>query len=81
MADWNPRDGSSSTGAWGKKDDQLKENSSGPEICWDHAGQVQPLALKDMNEEEKDVRKPPYSWYAQNTDVIFSSSRPQSILH
>lgn len=58
MADWNPRDGTPPTSAWGKKDDQQKDNSSGPEICWDHAGQVQPLALVEMNEEEKDVRKP-----------------------
>lgn len=51
MAEWNPRDAS---GAW-KKDDQHKENT-GPEICWDHAGQIQPLSLKEMDDDEKDVR-------------------------
>jgi PERQ amino acid-rich with GYF domain-containing protein len=55
MADWNPRDGAPPAAAWGKKDDQQKD-SSGPEVCWDHAGQVQPLALVEMNEDEKDVR-------------------------
>ena len=58
MADWNPRDGVAPTSAWGKRDDQQKDNSSGPEVCWDHGGQVQPLALVDMSDEEKDVRTP-----------------------
>ena len=55
MADWNPCDGASSTnGGWGKRDD-YKDSFSGPEICWDHSGRVEPLALTEMNDEEKDV--------------------------
>jgi PERQ amino acid-rich with GYF domain-containing protein len=55
MTDWSPRDGTSaSNGSWGKRDDQ-KDGSAGPEICWDHGGQVQPLGLIEMNDEEKEV--------------------------
>lgn len=55
MADWNPCEGTSTVnGGWNKKDD-YKDSHSCPEICWDHSGQVEPLALSEMNDEEKDV--------------------------
>lgn len=51
---WNPGavNGIESTG-WGRKDDN--RDSSGPEICWDHEGSVQPLALTIMTDEEREV--------------------------
>lgn len=58
MASWNPLDANSpanGSGAWGKRDDH-KDNSLGPEICWDHGGQVEPLGLISLNDEEKEVR-------------------------
>lgn len=52
---WNPGSAhGSSTGGWGRKDDQ-KDGSSGPEICWDFEGNVHPLALVEMGDEEKEV--------------------------
>ena len=55
MADWNPCEGTPTVnGSWNKRDD-YKDSHSGPEICWDHSGQVEPLALTEMNDEEKDV--------------------------
>ena len=52
---WNPAAVNGTVnGGWGRKDD-LKEASSGPEICWDHEGTVQPLSLIEMSEEEKQV--------------------------
>jgi len=41
-------------GGWGKKEDH-KEGISGPDICWDHEGKVQPLGLIDMTDHEKEV--------------------------
>ena len=42
-----------SNGGWGKRDD-LKE-AAGPDICWDHEGSVNPIAIQEMNEEEREV--------------------------
>lgn len=38
---------------WGKRDD-MKE-AAGPDICWDHEGSVNPIAMQEMSEEEKEV--------------------------
>ncbi|KAJ6069690.1 hypothetical protein N7499_011577 [Penicillium canescens] len=55
VADWDPHTSStSSNGAWGKRDDH-KPNSAGPEVCWDHGGQVEPLGLAVMSDSEKEV--------------------------
>ena len=42
-------------GGWSRRDES-KDALSGPEICWDHGGKVQPLGLIDMTEEEQTVR-------------------------
>lgn len=56
VADWNPHQEtpSSTNGAWGKREDH-KDTPSGPEVCWDHGGQVEPLGLIDMTDDEKEV--------------------------
>lgn len=55
VADWDPHvDSPSLNGAWEKREDQ-KDASTGPEVCWDHGGRVEPLALMDMTDEEKEV--------------------------
>lgn len=54
VADWDPHTVTASVnGAWGKRDDH--KTSAGPEVCWDHGGQVEPLGLTDMTEGEKEV--------------------------
>ncbi|KAJ6008419.1 hypothetical protein N7540_012395 [Penicillium herquei] len=54
VADWDPHAVSASAnGAWGKRDDH--KTSAGPEVCWDHEGQAEPLGLNDMTESEKEV--------------------------
>ncbi|KAM5432298.1 kinesin-like protein [Microsporum canis] len=56
MGDWNPRSERPPTnGSWGKQDDSKDNNAAGPEICWDHKGQSEPLGLMDMNDEEKEL--------------------------
>jgi len=55
VADWDPHTVSApANGAWGKRDDH-KNNSAGPEVCWDHGGQVEPLGLTGMTENEREV--------------------------
>ncbi len=43
-------------GGWGKKEDH-KEGASGPDICWDPEGKVQPLGLIDLTDHEKEVNQ------------------------
>ena len=56
MDGWHPNTvNGTSYGGWGKRDD-FKEQSTGPEICWDPEGKAHPLSLIEMDEEEKQVR-------------------------
>lgn len=50
---WTPGVNGTSNGGWGKRDDH--KDATGPEICWDHSGNIPPLALMDMTEGEKEV--------------------------
>lgn len=55
VADWDPHMVTpAANGAWGKRDDH-KNSSAGPEVCWDHEGQVEPLGLTEMTDDEKEV--------------------------
>ncbi|RMX81389.1 hypothetical protein D0869_06844 [Hortaea werneckii] len=40
--------------AWGRSD-QARDNQPGPDICWDRHGNVEPLGLTDMDEEEREL--------------------------
>jgi PERQ amino acid-rich with GYF domain-containing protein len=53
---WNPfepRDEAPSS--WDKRD-KGKDQTAGPEICWNHHVDDDPLSLLDMTDEEKEVR-------------------------
>jgi len=50
---WTPGLNGTSTGGWGKSGDHRE--TTGPDLCWDHNGNVQPMAWVDMSEEEKEV--------------------------
>lgn len=50
---WAPGVNGTSNGGWGKSGDH--KELSGPDLCWDQNGSVQPMALVDMSEEEKEV--------------------------
>lgn len=58
VADWDPHveTPAAVNGAWGRREDSKDANPSGPEVCWDHGGQSEPLGLIDMTEDEKEVR-------------------------
>lgn len=40
-------------GSWGRRDEQRDAPTA--DICWDHAGNVQPLSLTKMTDDERDV--------------------------
>jgi len=51
---WTPGVNGTSNGGWGKSGDH--KEMTGPDICWDYNGSVQPMAWVDMSEEEKEVK-------------------------
>ncbi|KAL4978522.1 hypothetical protein BDW66DRAFT_129760 [Aspergillus desertorum] len=87
VADWNPHiETPTANGAWGKRDDH-KDNPIGPEVCWDHGGQVEPLGLVDMTEGEKETfstsvnspLKPPPTNAAKENATTGGSGRRTSV--
>ncbi|EER41770.1 conserved hypothetical protein [Histoplasma capsulatum H143] len=92
MADWNPSDEIpvSVNGSWNKREDLKESSTTRPEVCWDHSGQVQPLALTEMNDEEKDLfsgsinsplKPPPQSGSKDATGVSGNPPRKGSVSH
>ena len=41
-------------GGWGRRDDH--RDAHGSDVCWDHQGNIQPLGLLDLTEEEREAR-------------------------
>ena len=54
---WTPGVNGTGSAGWGRREDH--KDTAGPEICWDHDGSVQPMALLDMTAEEKEVNARP----------------------
>ncbi|KAI4191394.1 MAG: hypothetical protein LQ348_003528, partial [Seirophora lacunosa] len=53
MDGWNPTSANGMpNGSWSRKDDST-DGPPGPEICWRHDGNVQPLGLTEMTDEEQ----------------------------
>lgn len=53
---WNPGNSpAANNGVWNRRDEH-KDAVSGPEICWDYEGSIQPLGLSELSDEEKEVR-------------------------
>lgn len=52
---WNPFDQrDEAVSSWDKRD-RGKDQTAGPEICWNHQVEDDPLSLLDMTDEEKEV--------------------------
>lgn len=69
MEGWNPTSTNGMTnGGWSRKDES-KDGQPGPEICWNHDGNVPPLGFIDMTEEEQAVRTTVFfgTWFAELT--------------
>ena len=55
LGGWNPSESRNGAAAsWGRREDG-KEQSTGPDVCWESTGKVLPLGLSDMTDEEKEV--------------------------
>ncbi|KAL6719805.1 kinesin-like protein [Lecanora helva] len=50
---WTPGPNEGINGGWATRHDQ--KDTTGPEICWDHNGNVRPMALFDMSAEEREA--------------------------
>ncbi|KAJ5225977.1 hypothetical protein N7468_007202 [Penicillium chermesinum] len=86
VGDWDPNLASNPVnGAWGKRDDH--KTSAGPEVCWDHGGNTEPLGLTDMTEAEKELfaasvnspLKPPPTNNAKENTVPTQGGRKGSV--
>jgi PERQ amino acid-rich with GYF domain-containing protein len=44
-----------SSASWGRKDDHGRDAQSGIEQCWDRNGSSEPLSLRDLTDEEREV--------------------------
>ena len=53
---WNPREPREpNPSAWGRKDDAKDLTAPGPEVCWNHNAVLEPLALTEMGDQEREV--------------------------
>lgn len=68
---------------WGRTE-HSRDGQPGPDVCWDADGSVQPMALYDMDDEEREVRD---KLHSSSNHLLFcanhsiSSSQHQSIRH
>ena len=65
-----------SNGGWGKRDDN--KETAGPDICWDLEGSVNPIAMQEMTEEERDVHSPLATLLCK---VMVADEEPRHSLH
>ncbi|MCJ1478111.1 hypothetical protein MMC13_006787 [Lambiella insularis] len=85
---WNPGNSpAASNGSWNRRDEH-KDAISGPEICWDYEGSIQPLGLSELSDEEKEnfsssvnspLKPPPQSANKEGTPTTGTSGRKASI--
>jgi len=59
---WQPDivNGAASAG-WGRSEHN-RDVQPGPEICWDRDGSIEPLALAEMDDEEREVGSTHQVW-------------------
>lgn len=55
MNNWDPTQSNGTNGrGWGKSND-TRDQTYGPEVCWDQSGQVHPISLEEMSDVERMV--------------------------
>ena len=73
MGNWEPNvTNGNSASNWGRKDEQGREGQGGVDLCWDRDGNVQPLGLSNLTEDEKEVFDfaPPFYCTGSNVDFL-----------
>ena len=72
---WNPEISTSANNdTWVRRDEQREVY--GPEVCWDASGSVEPLSLREMTEEEKEVFIKCFEVHPQYTLTYIRYSQP-----
>lgn len=63
LGGWQPGTGShaNATLLWTPRDEHGRDAGPGPDICWDRGGNISPLGLREMNNDEKEVLAPPHA--------------------
>jgi PERQ amino acid-rich with GYF domain-containing protein len=56
IGNWQPNGQNGAPAAGWGRNDASREQPSGPDVCWDDDGAYEPLALTEMDNEEKEVR-------------------------
>jgi PERQ amino acid-rich with GYF domain-containing protein len=51
---WAPDTANGSSSGWGRND-HSRDSQNGPDACWDREGNIEPLGLVDMDDEEREV--------------------------
>ena len=55
IGNWQPNGQNGAPAAGWGRNDPSREQPSGPDVCWDDDGAYEPLALTEMDNEEKEV--------------------------
>ena len=55
IGNWQPNGQNGAPAAGWGRNDPTREQPSGPDVCWDDDGAYEPLALTEMDNEEKEV--------------------------
>ena len=55
IGNWQPNGQNGAPAAGWGRNDASREQPSGPDVCWDDDGAYEPLALTEMDNEEKEV--------------------------
>jgi len=55
-------------GSWNKMDED--PSGSGPDLCWEHNGKLEPLGLDPMTAEEKDVRSTSFPQFSGSANGL-----------
>lgn len=54
MGGWQPDVANGNSAGWGRND-HARDQQQDPNVCWDREGDIDPLGLHDMGEEEREV--------------------------
>jgi hypothetical protein len=79
---WQPNGQNGAPAAGWGRNDASREQPPGPDVCWDDDGNYEPLALTEMDDEEREVGCALYKLVNElGTNILNSSSPLRSTLH
>jgi PERQ amino acid-rich with GYF domain-containing protein len=83
MGAWESHATNGAAGAsWGRNHDTSRDVQSGVDQCWDREGSIEPLSLRHLTDDEREVRLgPPYMCSQPSSNVhssLRSSCRPST---